>query len=169
MAEVELLKIELSKAASDAAQKRVENQHELARVEAAKEKLEHVRKRYQAVKRRLAVERGEMSSKELVAKGAEEKLKEQMFKQSQELFQLRQEEANLIAEISGAQAATKNLSGKVGKLDAQSLRQQELIYNAEFQIQQLEQVSAAHRRLPPPPSLEVAAAHPPRCSRTGAR
>ncbi len=65
-------------------------------------------------------------------------LKEQMFKQSQVLFQLRQEEANLIAEISGAQAASKNLAAKVHKLDQNSLRQQELIYNAEFQIQQLE-------------------------------
>merc|ERR1719446_57249 len=65
-------------------------------------------------------------------------LKENMFKQSQELFALRQEEANLIAEISGAQAAGKNLSTKIHQLDQDSLRQQELIYNAEFQIQQLE-------------------------------
>ena len=66
------------------------------------------------------------------------KLKEQMFKQSQELFEHRQREANLIAEISGAQASAKNLNHKIHTLDQESLRQQELVYNAEFQIQQME-------------------------------
>lgn len=44
----------------------------------------------------------------------------------------------MIAEISGAQASSKNLTEKIRRLDASALRQQELIYNAEFQIQQLE-------------------------------
>merc|ERR1712146_261643 len=66
------------------------------------------------------------------------KLKETMFKASQELFNHRQEEANHIAEISGGQAAAKNLNHKIHELDQQSLRQQELIYTAEFQIQQME-------------------------------
>ena len=61
-----------------------------------------------------------------------------MFKQSQELFEHRQREANLIAEISGAQASAKNLNFKIHTLDQESLRQQELVYNAEFQIQQME-------------------------------
>ena len=61
-----------------------------------------------------------------------------MFKASQELFNHRQEEANHIAEISGGQAAAKNLNHKIHELDQQSLRQQELIYTAEFQIQQME-------------------------------
>lgn len=43
-----------------------------------------------------------------------------------------------MAEITGAQAASKNLQLKIHKLDQESLKQQELIYNAEFQIQQLE-------------------------------
>merc|ERR1712196_758231 len=67
-----------------------------------------------------------------------EPLKERMFKESQSLFNLRQNESNLIAEISSAEAAGRNLADKIRKLDAQSLRQQELVYNAEFQIQQLE-------------------------------
>lgn len=89
-----------------------------------------------------------------------EQLKEQMFKDSQvraaagrrrcgcaltalatpsqSLFALRQEEASLIAQISGAQAASKNLSAQIQKLDAESLRQQELIYSGEFQIQHME-------------------------------
>ena len=65
-------------------------------------------------------------------------LKDTMFRQSQQLFGLRQEEANLIAEISGAQAASRNLQSKIRQLDQESMRQQELIYNAEFQIQQME-------------------------------
>ena len=43
-----------------------------------------------------------------------------------------------IAEISGAQASAKNLNHKIHTLDQESLRQQELVYNAEFQIQQME-------------------------------
>jgi hypothetical protein len=39
-------------------------------------------------------------------------------------------EANMIAEISGAQSASRALSGKIAKLDQNALRQQELIYNA---------------------------------------
>jgi chromosome segregation ATPase len=66
------------------------------------------------------------------------KLKEEMFKKSQELFEHRSKEANLIAEISGAQASAKNLNHKIHTLDQESLRQQELVYNAEFQIQQME-------------------------------
>ena len=61
--------------------------------------------------------------------------KEVMFKQSQELFRSVRKK---LAEISGAQAALKNLNAKIRKLDEQSVRQQELVYNGEFQIQQLE-------------------------------
>eukprot|EP00736_Rhodelphis_marinus_P006285 Rmarinus@m.16247 len=67
-----------------------------------------------------------------------QEMKDRMFKQSQELWRLRQEEANLIGEISGAQTSNKNLTAKIRQLDAESLKQQELIYNADFQIQQME-------------------------------
>merc|ERR1711907_545482 len=67
-----------------------------------------------------------------------EALKEVQFKHNHILFELRKEESDLIAEIEGARAAGKNLRDKIRRLDAQSLRQQELVYNAEFQIQQLE-------------------------------
>ena len=65
-------------------------------------------------------------------------LKERMFRESQKLFALRQTEANDIAEISGSQAQHRNLQGKIRGLDQESVRQQELVYNAEFQIQQME-------------------------------
>ena len=67
-----------------------------------------------------------------------EALKKRTFRASQALFQLRQDEANFIAEISGAQSANKNLKAKIARLDNTAMQQQEHIYNAEFQIQQLE-------------------------------
>jgi len=153
--EVEVMKNELSSAASELMKKRNENMLKNQEMETKRESLEEARKRYQAVKRRLDADLANTDKVEAGAKMAENSLsekeqglkeqegmlgalKEQMFKQSQELFALRQEEANLIAEISGAQAASKNLSTKTHQLDQESLRQQELIYNAEFQIQQLE-------------------------------
>jgi uncharacterized protein YbaR (Trm112 family) len=46
-------------------------------------------------------------------------LKQDMFKASQELFALRKDEANLIAEISGAQSADRNLRDMIKTLDAE--------------------------------------------------
>jgi UDP-glucose:O-linked fucose beta-1,3-glucosyltransferase len=65
-------------------------------------------------------------------------LKAQIFKHSQELFKLRQEGQNYLSEINGATAADKNLQAKIHRLDAESLKQQELVYNQEYQLQQLE-------------------------------
>ena len=73
-----------------------------------------------------------LTHKELTA------LKQDMFKQSQELFALRKDEAGLIAEISGAQSADRNLRDKIKTLDAESQKQQEHIYNADFALQQME-------------------------------
>ncbi|KAI9358333.1 hypothetical protein DFJ73DRAFT_957800 [Zopfochytrium polystomum] len=65
-------------------------------------------------------------------------LREQQFKRTQELFRLKQDEKNLAAEITGSEAALKNLKGTVHKLDQEALKQQALLYAQEFQIQQLE-------------------------------
>lgn len=46
-------------------------------------------------------------------------LKQQMFKHSQEMFQLKQTEANLVSDINGSTAASKNLQSKIHKLDAE--------------------------------------------------
>jgi hypothetical protein len=61
-----------------------------------------------------------------------------MFKHSHELFTLRKTEADLIAEISGAQGTSRNLQARIHELDQRSLKQQEMLYNIEFQVQQLE-------------------------------
>ena len=65
-------------------------------------------------------------------------LKERTYKASQDLFKGRERERDLIAEIAGTQSQIKNMSLKVAQLDAQVQKQQQLLYTAEFQIQQLE-------------------------------
>ncbi len=64
--------------------------------------------------------------------------KETLFKESQKLFKLRADQANLIGDISGTLSASRNLQANINKLKQEKQRQQELLYNAEFQIQQME-------------------------------
>ena len=64
--------------------------------------------------------------------------KEELFKQSQILFKLRAEQANLIGDISGTLSASRNLQATITKLEHEKTRQQELIYNANYQIQLME-------------------------------
>eukprot|EP00741_Cyanophora_paradoxa_P020955 tig00021319_g20230.t1 len=153
--EVEVVKNTLAKVATDLAGKRAEVVLLRQELEDKKRRLEKGQKSLTYTKQRLEGEISAASSLEQRSKEVDEmhraeelrlkavekelnELKENMFKQSQELFKLRQEEANLIAEISGAQTANKNLQLKIHRLDQETLKQQELIYNAEFQIQQLE-------------------------------
>lgn len=65
-------------------------------------------------------------------------LKEAMFKQSQELFNLRKEEADMIADISGSQNRDRMLKSRISQLDKESQKQNQLLYNVDFQLQQLE-------------------------------
>ena len=153
--ELEVVKNELASSASALLRKRQENIASEKEVQDQKVYLEEAREKYQAMKKMVEAEVKKTASEEALTKEAElaivtrekevktaEKavttLKEQMFRASQSLFAMRQEEANLISEISGSQAASKNLASKLSSFDAESMRQQELIYNAEFQIQQME-------------------------------
>ena len=61
--------------------------------------------------------------------------KELLFKESQKLFRLRADQANLIGDISGTLSASRNLQANIVKLKVERQRQQELLYNADFQIQ----------------------------------
>eukprot|EP00698_Gefionella_okellyi_P005721 TRINITY_DN15185_c0_g1_i1.p1 TRINITY_DN15185_c0_g1~~TRINITY_DN15185_c0_g1_i1.p1 ORF type:complete len:936 (-),score=307.22 TRINITY_DN15185_c0_g1_i1:68-2806(-) len=67
-----------------------------------------------------------------------ERLKVETFKFSQEMFKERQSEANMMMEITGAHAAVKNLMATINSLDSKSLKQQELLYQQDFHIQQME-------------------------------
>jgi len=65
-------------------------------------------------------------------------VKESMFKQSQELFNLRKDEADMIADISGSQNRDRMLKSRISQLDKDSQKQNQLLYNVDFQLQQLE-------------------------------
>eukprot|EP00921_Rhytidocystis_pertsovi_P006212 GHVQ01010585.1.p1 GENE.GHVQ01010585.1~~GHVQ01010585.1.p1 ORF type:complete len:726 (+),score=128.82 GHVQ01010585.1:318-2495(+) len=63
------------------------------------------------------------------------RIKEEMFKQTQELYSLRGDEATTLGEISGGQAAIKTLQAQLQKLDQERQHQQELLYAVDFQSQ----------------------------------
>lgn len=65
-------------------------------------------------------------------------LKEQLFKSTEAVAKLTDQESLLQVAIQGAQRTSRNLSDRVKELDAQATQQQEHVYAAEFQIQQME-------------------------------
>ncbi|KAK3603714.1 hypothetical protein CHS0354_023327 [Potamilus streckersoni] len=65
-------------------------------------------------------------------------LRDLQFRKTEELHSNKVTERNTEAEIQGSQAAIRNLNSKIAKLDTDSLKQQEIIYNQDFAIQQLE-------------------------------
>ncbi|XP_046349187.1 coiled-coil domain-containing protein 39-like isoform X1 [Haliotis rufescens] len=65
-------------------------------------------------------------------------LRDMQFRKAEEMYASKRDEKNTEAEIQGSYAAMRNLGSKVNKLDHDSLKQQEIIYNQDFSIQQLE-------------------------------
>ena len=65
-------------------------------------------------------------------------LRERQFKHAQELFELKRQETTMQAEIQGGQASVRNLRSKIHKLDEEALKQQEILYTQDFQLQQLQ-------------------------------
>merc|ERR1712190_310324 len=61
--------------------------------------------------------------------------KDNLYKESLSLYQLRSDEATTLGEISGAQSAIKNLQFQISRLDQERQRQQELLYAVDFQSQ----------------------------------
>lgn len=56
-------------------------------------------------------------------------LRDIKFKKGQELFNAKKTEKDTNAEIQGTRAAIRNLDSKINKLDHDSLKQLEIIYN----------------------------------------
>ncbi|KAM5164293.1 coiled-coil domain-containing protein 39 [Mantella aurantiaca] len=82
-----------------------------------------------------------LKEQEKTVKNLEAQLKqirEQHFKKSQELHEYKTKEKHMISEISGSQVSLRNLNSQLQKLDLHALKQQGIIYNQDFQIQQLE-------------------------------
>ncbi|XP_060098554.1 coiled-coil domain-containing protein 39 [Heteronotia binoei] len=67
-----------------------------------------------------------------------QQLRETHFKKTKELQELKEREKGLIAEINGRRGLMKNLNIRLGRLDGESLRQQEIMYIQDFYIQQVE-------------------------------
>lgn len=154
-AEVELRKTEVTKASQEVQTERQKVVNAKVAIDEATAKLSAARERLEVSQKSQDDARNDTSTAELSASAAEKvlhtreaelkaieqrvsQLKDLVFRESEALFQNRQREANLLAQISGAQATGKNLSHEILRLDEESLRQKELVYNAEFQIQQLE-------------------------------
>lgn len=160
--EVDLVKSEMSKAASDLTSARGQVASLDAALEEERAGLASARARLAKVRSRLeqaaahtdevsgGAEQREKYVEELQARLEEaqselDAIKARTYTASQGLFELRNKESNCIAEISGAQSQSKNLSSKIHELDARALRQAELVYAAEFQIQAMERKVARAR------------------------
>ncbi|OXB82471.1 UNVERIFIED_CONTAM: hypothetical protein H355_000729 [Colinus virginianus] len=65
-------------------------------------------------------------------------LKEVFFKKTHELKEQKDKEKCILAEIEGSRTSLKNLHSRLRRLDADALKQQELIYNQDFYIQQVQ-------------------------------
>lgn len=78
----------------------------------------------------------EISTKTLEKEMA--RIKDEQYHNSQKLHEVRRLQASYLSEISGAQAQGRNMNAKISQLDAESLKQQELLYTIEFNIQQME-------------------------------
>lgn len=65
-------------------------------------------------------------------------MKDETFIRQNKLMDKRKKEANLYSDIQGTMAALRNLQSQINKLHQELSRQQELLYNAEYQIQLLE-------------------------------
>lgn len=64
-------------------------------------------------------------------------LKEKQFARAQQLFELKQKEGSMEATLHGGKASLRNLGSKQHKLDEELLKQQEILYTQDFQLQQL--------------------------------
>ncbi|RHW70833.1 hypothetical protein DPX39_080056600 [Trypanosoma brucei equiperdum] len=67
-----------------------------------------------------------------------EMLKKENFTMSERLKEVRREQSDLLAEISGGQLQAQNLRTKIGQLDGQYFAQQQVLYGVEFSVQQMQ-------------------------------
>jgi chromosome segregation ATPase len=61
-----------------------------------------------------------------------------LYEKSKSLFDLREQEANMIGEINNIISARKNIKANIAKLETEITKQGELLYNVDFQIQLME-------------------------------
>lgn len=64
--------------------------------------------------------------------------KDSIFKLSQDVSEVKKKQKDLLAEMEGSQTRAKNLQLKIQEFDRETQKQMELLYNSNFQIQQME-------------------------------
>jgi len=150
--EVEVMKNQLSACQSEKVRTHNEHQVGARRLDQRKEKHEQAYRQLEQHKRALNDHQENTRNKEQMSQDAErarqeminnmkmvekemKAAKESHYKESQELYRLRAEEATTLGAISGAQSAIKNLQLQISKLDQERQRQQELLYAVDFQSQ----------------------------------
>ena len=153
--ELESLRNELTTAAEGIVSKRAKNSYTAQELEEKRVQLERERQKYKVVKGKIDAAKSSTVKAEQKAKQAEDELaqrerdftseilrvkalKERSIKELQAVHDLKREEGRLRSEISGCRSMSRNLETKLTQLDKEAARQQELLYNAEFQIQQIE-------------------------------
>jgi len=153
--QVETVRGTLSKAASEMAGRKAKVAELSSQIDERKARLDKAKKKLAQQERALERSYAHMGDLEKSAKQMEEfnqqevirlkqtdkelgVLKDRMFNEGQKLFELRQREAMLLSEISGAQRVSKNASAKLKQLDERSQSQRELVYAADFQLQLME-------------------------------
>jgi len=153
--EMESLKSELTASAESLVSKRTENVHKAHDLDEKKISLQRQRDKYTSTKLKLEVARNQNVKSEEDAKSSEDELiylekkferhvgklkleREKLIKETQKLFDLRAEEGRLRGNISGTKSTFRTLDVSLQALDKEASKQQELLYNAEFQIQQIE-------------------------------
>ncbi|XP_036410697.1 coiled-coil domain-containing protein 39-like [Megalops cyprinoides] len=108
---------------------------------ALEEKLENVTESAVSVEERAAQLEQMLKEEEQTSKEIESQLHRQqtiLSRKTQELQTLKSKEKTVLAEISGTRATCSNLSSRLNKMEQNSLKQQEMIYSKDFQIQLLE-------------------------------
>ena len=153
--ELESLKNELTSSAELLVTKRSENANRSQDLEEKRILLERQRTKYQVAKQRLESAKTSTVRAEESAKAAEDGLvekerefnqhlarikvlKEQLIKETQKVFELKTSEERMRSNIQGTKSTSRNLDVQLHGLDKDAAKQQELLYNAEFQIQQIE-------------------------------
>ena len=153
--ELDALRIEMAASTQSLQKKTAEEKMTRSEVEQRKVQLSEFKNRFTAIKKRLDDEKNTTLSQERAAMDIEKQLddrrkelkqkdqilqslQDKLFKHSQELGSLRKAEADLQIDIASAQSACKNLLSKLRDLEAKYGRQQEVLYNTEFDLQQME-------------------------------
>ena len=153
--ETESLQRENSNAAASVYNKQSEKKAALTALEQKKDHAEHLEKILDATKVKLSQDKLDSRSAEKITETIEKalverekelqsaekniaSLKQKMYKDSLKLAEFRKKEAELISDIHGVHANIKNFSSKVSELESKRSRQEELLYNANFQLQQME-------------------------------